>query len=107
MVPRVVVIGVLCLALIYGFSKGWALLAGPRLSVITNIVASGTPGQLLVEGVATNTETLLLNGAVLLIDTNGAYATVLTLPSGGVILTLIATDRFGRSIRVQKTVVIP
>ena len=73
----------------------WPIISGPSISVRLPAAASaGVPVPL--EGVAKHTETLWLNGAPLLIDQSGRFSIPLTFPSGGVVVSLTATDRFGR-----------
>lgn len=98
--------GAFLLALaVYGVVAAWPLLAGPSISIR---VPDGTvpSGQVTIEGVARHTETLWLNGAPLLIDQEGRFSIPLTLPSGGVVLSLTATDRFGRERTETRSVFI-
>lgn len=89
----------------YGIYAGASLVRGP---VIT--LTSPAPfvhledGTLRIEGKALHTDTLWLNGAPLLMDESGRFSTILTLPSGGAILSLTATDRFGRERTVRRSV---
>ena len=105
---RALIAIVLVLFVAYGIFRGYPLLSGPAL-----IITSPTPyatvsdGFLTIEGTARRTETLTLNGSVLLIDENGHFRTVLSLPSGDAILSLTASDRFGRVVHEQRTVHVP
>lgn len=105
---RIAIAIVLALLVLYGLKEGYPLLSGPSLSIEspTNY-ASAVEGAVTVSGVARHTETLTLNGGILLIDEKGRFSTSLTLPQGGAILSLTATDRFGRSVTKQRTVYIP
>lgn len=89
----------------YGLTKAWPLLAGP--SIRLNPEGIDETGTLTLSGIALRTETLLLNGAILLIDEQGNFSKALTLPSGGAILSLTATDRFGRQDHETRTVIVP
>lgn len=89
----------------YGLVKAVPLLAGPTLEF--EAVSGDTPGSLTLSGRALRTDTLTLNGGILLIDEAGSFAKTLTLPSGGSILSLTATDRFGRSTFESTTVFMP
>jgi len=89
----------------YGLVAAWPILSGPSLSIASPGAHETLPdGRAVIEGTAHHTETLWLNGAPLLMDQSGAFRTVLTLPSGGAILSLTATDRFGREITERRSV---
>ena len=107
---RIVIASILILVAGYGLTKGWPLLRGPSIEIMRAEVgvSSTTPSSILtLSGVASHTQTLTLNGGVLLIDSVGQFNTVLTLPSGGGILYLTATDRFGRRATIERMVMIP
>lgn len=93
----------------YGFITAWPLLSGPTFTLVTSTTAGTTtpPGYLSISGAAEHTETLMLNGGILLMDSEGNFGKVLTLPSGGAILSLTATDRFGRTKSIERTVILP
>lgn len=90
----------------YGLIKAWPLVRGPYIS-FTPDMAGATPGVITLSGQAHNTETLTLNGGILLIDGEGNFSKTLTLPSGGAILSVTATDRFGRSSYERRAVWTP
>lgn len=99
---------VLVLLIGYGGFKAFPLLRGPSLSIDSPTqYTTSENGFVTVSGVAHNTEALYLDGGVLLIDPDGRFTKTLLLPSGGAILTLTATDRFGRSVTERRTVYIP
>lgn len=99
---------VLAALLIYGGFKVFPLLRGPHLSLVTPSNYTTSPdGFITVSGIAHNTEALFLNGGTLLIDPEGRFEKRLLLPKGGAILTLTATDRFGRTSTERRTVYIP
>lgn len=105
---RAVIGIVLALLATYGFIKGYPLLSGPDIVIYSPApYASIEGGELTLTGISRRTETLTLNGGVLLIDGAGNFSTSLTLPSGGAILSLTARDRFGRSVTEQLTVYSP
>jgi hypothetical protein len=89
----------------YGFAKALPLIRGPIISVTD--LSTNSDGLTVLSGTAVHTETLAMNGGTLLIDSDGHFRSELMFPRGGVILTLTATDRFGRSRTLRKTVVTP
>ncbi len=95
----------LLLVLGYGAVKAFPLLQGPRISI--SELSTSPEGLTSISGTAVHTETLTFDGGTLLIDREGAFSTDLMLPRGGAILTLTATDRFGRSRTLQRTVITP
>jgi hypothetical protein len=99
---------VLTLLLGYGAVKAFPLLRGPHLSIDSPTpYTTSSDGFITISGVAHNTEALFLNEGVLLIDPEGRFSKTLLAPKGGVILTLTATDRFGRTVTERRTVYIP
>ncbi|HEY0010926.1 MAG TPA: hypothetical protein VGB97_03395 [Candidatus Paceibacterota bacterium] len=97
---------VLILVVGYGLVKAWPLVRGPELT-LEPVTQGDVPGVVSFRGRALHTETLTLNGGILLIDDRGYFEKTLTLPSGGAILSLTATDRFGRSSYERLTVLVP
>lgn len=101
-------IGVVLIALVaYGLMEARPLLLGPRIVLDSPTDgAISTDGYVDVSGTAYRTQTLTLDGAPLLIDESGKFHILLTFPSGGVILSLTAADRFGRTHSVVRTVAV-
>lgn len=92
----------------YGVIKAIPLIAGPQIEVTSPVDYQTVPdGFVTISGRAVHTSTLTLNGAPFLIDEKGYFETTLLLPSGGAILSLTATDRFGRQTSVERNVFIP
>lgn len=93
---------------LYGLSRAWALIAGPSLS-ISSPTAYGTydNGIVPIIGRAPRAASLTVNGASLLRDQTGAFSSTLTFPTGGTILTFVATDRFGRSVTETREIYVP
>lgn len=99
---------VLSILVVYGFIKALPLILGPDIRIDApedQMVA--TDGFMTISGTATHTKELTLNGAPFLIDENGRFSTTLLLPKGGAILTLSATDRFGRRTSIERSVYVP
>lgn len=105
MSPRLISIVLLSLVLVYGFIKAVPLLRGPYID-ISSLTTNGN-GLTTLTGTAGHTETLSMDGGTLLIDSDGHFSTSLMFPRGGGILKLTATDRFGRSRTLERTVVTP
>lgn len=102
---RLVAALLLVVLLGYGAVAAWPLLSGPRIEVSSpDDFGTSADGRIALAGRALHTETLWLNGAPLLIDQNGNFSLPLTLPSGGAILSLTATDRFGREVTERRYV---
>lgn len=99
---------VLLILLGYGGFKALPLLEGPTL-VVTSPKEGETfaDGFVRIQGTALHTENLALNGGTLLIDESGHFSTVLVVAHGGAILSLTATDRFGKTETVRRTIFVP
>ncbi len=92
----------------YGVIKAVPLLLGPRITIDSPINHQVSPdGFTTISGTAIHTQEMTLNGAPFLIDEKGRFQTTLVLPKGGAILTLSATDRFGRRVSVERSVFVP
>jgi hypothetical protein len=105
---RTLVVIVLLLVLLYGGYRAIPLLSGPDIELMSPTEGQSFPdGFTAIEGIASHSESLSLNGAPLLIDEAGHFKTSLVLPPGGAILSLTATDRFGKSITVRRSVFVP
>ncbi len=92
----------------YGLLEARHLISGP--SIIIDIPSNYTTfedGFVRVSGTAKNTENLSLNGGPLPIDETGVFEKIILYPSGSGILTLTATDRFGRQVSEERTIFIP
>jgi Glucodextranase, domain B len=98
----------LLLVVLYGSYKAIPLLKGPSI-LLTSPTANQSVSQntVLISGVTTHTENLMLNGSLLPIDAKGRFEKTLTIASGGAILSLTATDRFGKSVSISRSVFIP
>ena len=101
-------LSVLCLIVLYGFIEAWPLLRGPALSIDSPTENASVPdGIVTVSGNAARATLLTLNGAPILREENGDFLSILTLSPGSSILTLVATDRFGRRVTDTRTVFVP
>lgn len=92
----------------YGVIKAVPLLIGPEIKIDSPIAyQTARDGFITISGTAIHTQELTLNGAPFLIDEKGRFETILLLPQGGAILSLTATDRFGRHTSVERNVYVP
>ncbi len=91
----------------YGFIEVRPLALGPSLSIARVAADPAAPDLITVAGHVARTVALTLDGAPVLPQEDGSFSSTFALPSGGSILTLTATDRFGRSISRTRTVFIP
>jgi hypothetical protein len=108
MSARILTIVVLLIVLGYGLREALPLITGPRLSITEPKNSEIFYNSFItISGTAVHTQSVSLDGGPLLIDQKGHFQTTLTLPHGGAILTLTATDRFGRSTTERRTVFVP
>ena len=92
----------------YGLVEAWPLLSGPSLFIDSPTNNAPFPsGIVSVRGKAVRAASLTLNGAPILRDQDGGFSSTLTFPRGGSILTFVATDRFGRTVTVTRTIFVP
>jgi hypothetical protein len=105
---RAIIVIVLVLLVGYGAKEALPLLSGPQVSLTSpKNGESFYNGFISISGVATHTTGVTLDGGPLVTDENGHFSTLLTLPRGGAILTITATDRFGRTTIVHRAVAVP
>lgn len=100
-------IAAVCLVLlvIYGAFAAAPVLTGPRIDIASPSAFETLPdGVARVAGTAHYTRTLWLNGAPLLMEEDGSFMATLILPPGNGILSLTATDRFGREVTERHSV---
>jgi hypothetical protein len=101
-------IAILLILVGYGLIEAWPLIAGPTLSI--TFPANGAPfpgGIVTLRGKAERAAQVTLDGAPILHEEDGAFSSTLTLPHGGSQLTLVAIDRFGRSVTVTRNIFVP
>lgn len=105
---RYFTVAVLILLLGYGLIEAWPLIRGPLIRVDSPIEGASVEGGIVtVSGHVVHATEFTLNGAPLLRDQNGSFSSTLTFPRGGSILTLVATDRFGRRVTATRTIFVP
>ena len=103
---RLIVGVVLLVVAAYGAVEAYPLLAGPSIELMSPANGAVLDDPVLIAGHAYRTTSLMLDGAPLTPDQNGAFRTTLAFPAGTSILTLSARDRFGRSTRLTRTIVV-
>lgn len=105
---RPLLVGALLALLAYGFIEVRPLLLGPSLVLQSpSDGATYANGLVSVSGSALRASALTLDGAAVLPDQSGRFSSTLAMASGTSILTLVATDRFGRSVILTRTIYVP
>ncbi len=104
MKPTLILSSVLALILVgYSLFEARKLLEGPQITILSPIDGSATStSALVVSGEAENISFLTINDAPAYTDETGHFTQVLSPPLGYTVVTVAATDRFGR--RASKTV---
>ncbi len=102
-------IGAILLVVIgYGGMEALPLISGPSISVVSpRNDETSQSGIVTIDGKASRAAQLTLDGTPILYDQNGSFSSTVTLPRGGSILTLVATDPFGKKVAVTRTVFVP
>lgn len=105
---KYVLITILAAIALYGAKEAWPLIVGPSLTIDSPIdYASYPSGIVTISGAASHANEITVNGAPVLHDESGSFATILTFPRGGSILTLTAADRFGRTVTATRNIFVP
>lgn len=105
---RAILVIVIILIVGYGFIEALPLLSGPKLSVSTPTEGEAVPGGITtISGSEKRAVALLVNGSIVLPDSDGAFSQAVAFASGTSILTVTATDRFGHSASVTRTLFVP
>ena len=83
----------------YGLFEARQLIAGPSIVLTSPRDGSATSSAaVIIEGIARNISFLTINDAPAFADEAGHFYEVLTPPAGYTIVTVAATDRFGRAV---------
>ncbi len=93
--------------LVYGFIEARPLLMGASLTISSPIDGAAAEGVVLIAGTSQRATTLTLNGGPLYPDENGDFSSMLALSTGTSILTFTASDRFGRTVTLTRTIYVP
>lgn len=100
---RLILIVMVALIAGYGLFEARRLLAGPELTILSPLDGSATSTTVVtVEGTAQNIAFLTINDAPSYTDEAGVFVYRFSPPAGYTVVTVAATDRFGR--RASKTV---
>ena len=81
----------------YGLFEARKLLAGPQLVILSPQAGTATSSELVtISGTAENISFLTINDAPAYTDEAGHFAETFSPPPGYTVVTVAATDRFGR-----------
>ena len=94
---RLAVVLVVLVVLLYGLFEARRLIEGPRISIDTPKDGSATSSALvIVSGTARNISFLTINDGPAYTDEQGKFVFYFSPPAGYTVVTVAATDRFGR-----------
>lgn len=82
----------------YGIFEAWRLIEGPKVTILephSGFTSSG--GALVVRGEAHNISFLTINDKPAHTDEDGRFEVTLSPPAGYTVVTVAASDRFGRN----------
>ena len=100
---RALVIGIVCVVLLYGLFEARKLLEGPEIAIDFPADGSATSTTAVtVVGTAQNIALLTINDAPSYTDENGIFVYRFSPPAGYTVVTVAAVDRFGR--RASKSI---
>ena len=89
-----------CVIVFYGLFEAHRLLAGPQITVTAPLPGSATSSvTMVITGTARNISFLTVNDTPAYTDESGQFSITLAPPRGYTVVTIAASDRFGRSVR--------
>lgn len=98
----------LIILVLYGIKEAWPLISGPQIALASpENGGKFDNGFITISGTAVHTQSVTLDGGPLLTDPEGRFSETVVLPPGGSILTITATDRFGRTTTTRRSVFVP
>jgi len=105
-VQQSLIIFVLFLLLIFGylFFQYRAAFLPPSLTVSTPIAGGKTVQDVIVSGAADSNATVTINGEPATLSNDGSFQKEVTLFPGSSIITIKATNRFGKTAEIDRTV---
>lgn len=80
----------------YGYFQARFLIEGPQITLESPTTITQNTQMIQVRGTAKNITTLTLNGKTIHTDEEHVFEEILVLPESYTIMTLRATDRYGR-----------
>lgn len=96
-------IGVLLLgAALYVAFQARFLLMGPQVNLYGEPAVVQSEPVVQIEGVATNITAIYLNGKPIVTDENGKFSEKVVLPYGYSTVSIDASDRYGRTTRLER-----
>ncbi len=95
------------MALLYGLFEARKLIEGPQLSLLYPRNGASVGGPLVrIQGSAENIAFLSVDGKRSYADAEGKFNETLSLPAGSALITVEATDRFGRRASVETRIAV-
>lgn len=88
-------------ALAYFFFQGHSLILGPSISLASPQAYATVPTRILVEGTAKRAKVLTVNGLQVPVLPDGSFETTIVPPVGYTVLTVQATDQFGKTTTLE------
>jgi hypothetical protein len=89
----------------YAFWQGRHLITGPNVSIIEGPGLVESDRVVFIRGVAENATALYLNGRAIAVDQQGAFMEGVILENGYSVVSIDVTDRYGRKVHWEKSVV--
>lgn len=86
----------------YALFQARNLIAGPELTISGPAEQVHTERMITLRGTAENIASLTLNGRTIFTDEQGTFEETLVLENGYTIMTLTATDRYGRETSASR-----
>jgi hypothetical protein len=87
--------------LAYFFFQGHSLIMGPSISLTKPQPYETVPTRMLVEGSAKRAKILTVNGLQVPVSPDGTFETTIVPPVGYTVLTVQATDQFGKTTTLE------
>jgi len=96
----------LCVGILwYGYFQARFFIAGPQITLESPTDIAQNERTITVRGLAENITEITLNGKTIHTSETGAFDEVLVLPDGYTIMTIVAEDRYGRTLSLSRTLV--
>jgi hypothetical protein len=92
-------------AIVYTLFQARLLIEGPQILVTNEPQTVQYTRTLVIQGNALNIVSLFLNGRPIVTDETGKFSETIVLENGYTVVRLDATDRYGRSVFVERSFV--